>query len=571
MKFIKTIHSLVYVFLHQKMMERTEIPFQVIFESVVEGVILSDKGGIIIMANSAAEALFGYAEGGLTGLTIETLVPKKNQTSHKIKRKTFTKNPSPRNMGMGRDLVGLKKDGSLLPIEISLSNTVINDEPVVIAFIIDITGRKKIEEALQKEKETAGMYLEIAGAFIMVLDNTGNIQMINQKGCYLLEDKEKNILGKNWFDHFIPNKGREQKRKVFNHIINNKHEKRSFEDIIISKSGALKIIDWDFVLIPTSVDQNNSLLCSGVDVTSKRKGEKALKKSEEKLIVYATELEKRVSDRTKQLAEAIDKLKTANDELQEEIKVRKKAEKESQVSFEKEKELNELKSRFVSLASHEFRTPLSTILSSVSLIDRYNTKNTEDKRKKHIHRIKNNVNNLTSLLNDFLNLEALEEGKFQTMCESFNIREFMQEVYEETQAITKSNQSILFYPDKKSFGVFLDKRMLKNICYNLLSNAIKYSDPNQEIEFHYARQGKMIEINVIDHGLGIPKSEQTHLFQRFFRAKNVTGIQGSGLGLYIVKKYVKQLNGSINFTSEYQKGSVFTIQLPIRYDKNITD
>jgi len=452
-----------------------------------------------------------------------------------------------------------------------LSNTVINNETVIIAFVIDITVRKQIEEALQKEKDTAGMYLEIAGAFIMVLDNTGNIQMINQKGCYLLEDKEKNILGKNWFDHFIPDKGREKKRKIFYRIINKKNEKRSFEDIIISKSGEFKIIDWDFVLVPASVSHHNTLLCSGVDITSKKKAETALRKSEEKLIVYATELERRVSDRTKQLAEAINNLESVNDELQEEIKVRKKAEEEAQVSFEKEKELNELKSRFVSLASHEFRTPLSTILSSVSLIDRYDTQATKEKRKKHIHRIKNNVNNLTSLLNDFLNLEILEEGRFQTKCEPFSITEFMQEVHEETQAITKSKQTIILYPDKKSFEVFLDKQMLKNICYNLLSNAIKYSEPHQDIEFRYVKNGKTIEINVIDHGLGIPKSEQPHLFQRFFRAKNVTGIQGTGLGLYIVKKYVEQLNGSVNFTSEYQKGSIFTVQLPIRYDKNITD
>jgi len=552
------------------MTERIDNPFQSIFESVVEGVILSGEEGEIILANSAAEKLFRYERGELIGLPIEALVPQKIRHSHKTNRATFEKDATSRRMGLGRDLAGLCKDGSLIPVEISLSNTIINDKPAVISFIIDITERKKIEEALHKEKETARMYLEIAGAFLMVLDHKGNIKMINQKGCHILENKEPNILGKNWFDYFIPADGREAKRKLFSRIINNKSEKFFYEDVVVSKSGKLKTIEWDFVLIPYS-DQSNSLLCSGVDITSKKKAETALKKSEEKLIVYATELEKRVGDRTKQLANVNESLEVANTELQEEIKVRKKAEEEAQRAFAKEKELNELKSRFVSLASHEFRTPLSTILSSVSLIDRYDTDETLEKRKKHIHRIKNNVNNLTSLLNDFLNLEILEEGRFQANCESFDLASFMEEMQEEAQSITKSNQTILLYTENGPFEVFLDKLMLKNICFNLLSNAIKYSDAQQEIEFRYSKKGERLVIQITDHGLGIPKSEQAHLFKRFFRAKNVSGIQGTGLGLYIVKKYVEQMNGSVTFVSEYQKGSTFTIQLPIRYDKNITD
>ncbi len=571
MNFVKTVYRLDNVFLQCNMKETTNNPFQSIFESVVEGVILTGEKGEIILANTASEKLFGYDVGELIGVSIENLVPKNIRKVHTNHRASFEKESSSRRMGAGRDLFGLHKDGSLIPVEISLSHTVIDDKRVVIAFVIDITERKRIEQALQKEKEAAKMYLEIAGAFLMVLDHKGDITMINQKGCLILENTEHNILGKNWFDNYIPAERREAKRKIFNRIINKDSTKLYFEDVAISKSGTLKTIEWDFVLIPSSSNLTNSLMCSGVDISSRKKAETALKKSEEKLIVYATELEKRVGKRTKQLADANTSLEKANVELQEEIKVRKEAEEKAQRAFAKEKELNELKSRFVSLASHEFRTPLSTILSSVSLIDRYETAETLDKRKKHIHRIKNNVNNLTSLLNDFLNLEILEEGRFQANCEAFDLPPFMQEMQEEAQSITKSSQTITLYQGEDVSEVYLDKLMLKNICFNLLSNAIKYSDPQQEIEFRYSRKEEKLEIQVRDYGLGIPKSEQAHLFKRFFRAKNVSGIQGTGLGLYIVKKYVEQMSGSITFESEYQKGSTFTIQLPIRHDKNTTD
>ncbi len=546
-------------------------PYEAIFQSAVEGVIVSDQKGTIKMANPAAEKLFGYSSKELKSLTIESLIPQKSRKKHISNRNKYTKSPEARNMGIGLDLIALHKNGDIFPVEISLTFTTIEDQPVVIAFIIDITHRKEIEAELKLEKETIKTYLDIAGAIFMVLDQDGNIKLINQKGCKLLSDTEANILGKNWFETFSPPVRKDKIRQIFSRIVSGDNQKRSFEDYVINRNGEQKVVAWDFVIIQDKSGKPATMLCSGVDVTERKKAENALKQSEEKLIVYATELEKRVSDRTKQLAEAIKSLEVANIELQEEIKVREKAELDATKAFQKEKELNELKSRFVSLASHEFRTPLSTIMSSVSLISKYDTPQTLEKKTKHINRIKNNVNNLIGLLNDFLNMEMMEEGKLRTACKWFNMDEFMQEVNDEMQAITKSEQKINLINKVPAGNVFLDYQMLKNICFNLISNAIKYSNIDGIIDVVYNKRGENIEISIVDYGIGIPPQEQTHLFKRFFRAKNASGIQGSGLGLYIVRNYVEQMNGSVNFTSEYQEGSTFNIQLPIKYDEGTTD
>jgi PAS domain S-box-containing protein len=434
---------------------------------------------------------------------------------------------------------------------------------VVVSFIIDITERKIIESEIKREKETAQMYLDIAGAVFMVLDKNGKLKLINQAGSRLLGLPEKEMIGKDWFDNFTPEDRRDKVRTIFERIIKKKTLSRSFEEYIINSKGERRIVYWHIALILDENEKPASLIGSGVDVTDQKNAEAALKRSQEKLIIYATELEKKVSERTKELAEAINNLEKINAELQDEIGTRIKAEEDARNALEKEKELNELKSRFVSLASHEFRTPLSTISSSASLIARYDKPEAFEKRQKHIVRIKNNVNNLTGLLNDFLNLEKVEEGKIVPTYERIDFVALVNEAVEEMQANSKSGQIIELESDNGVPEIYLDKQMLKNIFLNLLSNAIKYSPPESIIKFKYFRREENLHIEVVDEGIGISKSEQSHLFTRFFRAKNASGIQGTGLGLYLVKKYVEEMQGSITFASELEHGTTFKIEFPL--------
>lgn len=408
--------------------------FREIFQSSAEGIIMVDKDGKILMANPVSERIFGYNAGELMNLQMENLLPQRFRHKHTDYRRQFNEHPQPRRMGVGRDLMAARKDGTEFPVEVSLSHKVINDNFVVIAFIIDITERKKAEEAL--------------------------------------------------------------------------------------------------------------------------------KRSEEQLIIYAAELEKKVKARTEALDKTIRQLEKVNLDLQEQIAVRKKAEEEARKSLEKERELNELKSKFVSIASHEFRTPLSTILSSSSLIKQYLEKGDVGKAEKHTNRIKSSVNHLTSILNDFLSLGKLEEGKIEIIKESVQLAKFFSEIQEDMRLLMKPGQSFVFNTEGPEQTIDSDPRVLRNIFLNLISNAIKYSGEGKKVYITVAFSDSNVIIRIKDEGIGIPEGETKHIFDRFFRASNATNIQGTGLGLNIVKRYVDLLDGDITFSSEPDKGSSFIVTLP---------
>ncbi len=413
------------------MNRETPIQFQEIFEGSTEGIVIVNRAGTIVEANPASERIFNYEKGELIGKSLDCLLPDRLRVKHKQFREDFHSAPSPRSMGTGRDLMALRKDGSEFPVEVSLSYTESNGQFLIMAFVIDITQRKKAENAL--------------------------------------------------------------------------------------------------------------------------------KQSEEQLIVYATELERKVEARTEALNELVHKLES-------EVQERKKAEEEVRKSLERERELNDLKSKFVSIASHEFRTPLSTILSSTSLIQQYKERNEFDKQDKHINRIKSSVNHLTGILNDFLSLGKLEEGKLEVLRETFTLQDFLHEVLDEVRPSLKEEQSLVI-DMPKNYQVDTDPRMLRNILFNLLSNASKYSDKGKKITLTCACESGKLKLKVSDEGIGIPESEVKYLFDRFFRASNATNIQGTGLGLHIVKRYIDLLKGSISFASEEGKGSIFTIEIPLTQDE----
>ena len=233
-----------------------------------------------------------------------------------------------------------------------------------------------------------------------------------------------------------------------------------------------------------------------------------------------------------------------------------------QNALKKELELGELKSRFVSMASHEFRTPLTGILSSITLIGKYNSLEQEEKKQKHVRRIQSSVQNLTSILNDFLSLDKLQAGKIICHKAVFDFSKFIEELIEDTNQLKKTGQHIELIQEERAINFYSDPQLLKNVLLNLFSNAIKYTPENKKIEVIVRRMDNNIVIGVKDEGIGIPKYEQKHLFERFFRAKNASNIQGTGLGLNIVQQYVHLLGGKIGFESEENVGSTFEVTIP---------
>ncbi|MEO8473418.1 MAG: HAMP domain-containing sensor histidine kinase [Chryseolinea sp.] len=241
---------------------------------------------------------------------------------------------------------------------------------------------------------------------------------------------------------------------------------------------------------------------------------------------------------------------------------RKKLENNLFKALEKEKELNLLMSQFVTMASHKFRTPLSTILSSVFLLEN-NVEADENERKSYFDKIKRAVHNLTGLLNDFLSLGKLEEGKVKVAFSETEIKSFFQEFLQEIGSIKKAKQKITFTYDGVACTVMTDQLLLKNILMSLLSNAIEYSSFDAEIELAVELKQDNLKIKVADHGIGIPEEEQHQIFKRFYRGQNANNIEGTGLGLNIAKKYIRLLKGTIEFTSQVNKGTTFVTNIPV--------
>lgn len=381
---------------------------------------------------------------------------------------------------------------------------------------------------------------------IITIDQRGIIETLNPAAAAIFEYEPAEVIGNN-ISMLMP----EPDRSKHDSYIHN-YQQTGVKKIIgigrevLGKKKSGKT--FPFLLSVSEVVLKDKIIYTGIihDITKLKEAENAFRK-------LNTELEERVQQRTSELFDAIKQLKETNTKQKEaEVEVRK--------SLEKEKELNELKSRFVTLASHEFRTPLSTILSSVSLITKYEEIGDREKMNKHIYRIKTCVAELTVILNDFLSLSKLEEGIVTNAPTEFNIYLMVKEIQDEMQTMLKENLTFTCVHTGPEM-VCLDKNIIKNILLNLISNAIKYSKEGL-IELSVTATTPTIIFTVKDQGIGIPDADKPFLFTRFFRAHNAVNIPGTGLGLNIVKRYVELLNGLIGVESRIGYGSTFTIEIP---------
>ncbi|MDT0678454.1 PAS domain-containing sensor histidine kinase [Autumnicola musiva] len=400
----------------------------ILFEAASEGIIVVNSSQVVVASNSAAAVMFGYEKGELTGKDLDVLIPRDYHKIHHSHVDQFIEKSEKRQMGHGRDLYGVKKDGSLFPVEAGLNPFEMKEERFVMSLIIDISVRKETQRQIRE---------------------------------------------------------------------------------------------------------------------------------------LNTRLEDKIEIRTRELQESIRELKRLNLDLEDEIAKRKAAERKIKDALQKEKELNELKTKFLSLVSHEFKTPLSGILTSATLIEKYKKEEQQDKREKHLVTIRNKVHYLNNILNDFLSIERLDSGKGQYKYTNFSLKRLINEVVYNANITLKNGQEIMYPKEIEDVTLHQDEKILELILSNLLGNAIKYSPENSLIKFELGFEGEYMIFEVEDQGRGIPEKDQKHIFERYFRAENALLDQGTGIGLNIAKTHLENLGGSITFESKENKGTRFRIEVPV--------
>ncbi|AWM32518.1 sensor histidine kinase [Hymenobacter nivis] len=397
--------------------------FEAVFANATIGIIVCNKAGIMVSANELAGQLFGYTLPALLGQRIEVLVPGAAGYQHELLRETFNQRPEVHSAGVRRVLQGQRQNGSVFPVEVSLSYFYLDEELYVVAYMLDISLKQAAEQELIAQHQ--------------------QIARLN------------------------------------------------------------------------------------------------------------AELEQKVADRTHALLSTLADLEKRGQELA--------------LALTAERELGELKSRFVSIASHEFRTPLTAVLTSATLIGKYPGGDQQAQRVRHLKRIETSVNHLNTILEEFLSVGRIEEGTMETRATTFDLATLLTETLADVQSLRKPGQTIVRLvecPDP----VHLDSSLLRKIVVNLLSNALKYSGENSVVTVRASCQANQLVLSVEDQGVGISKEDQAHLFERFFRARSVSTVPGTGLGLYIIASYLELLRGTIALRSTLGQGTTVTITVPYEND-----
>lgn len=390
----------------------------------------------------------------------------------------------------------------------------------------------------------------------IITDGKGKIVLINPSACKMFGYQPEELI-EHPIEILIPS----HYRKAHVHLRDNFYQHP--QNRVMGSGRDLNGQRKNGETFPVEVSLSTYLLRSEryvtafiVDITHRKDIEQNMRQQQLELEIASNnirrmnaDLEAKVEERTVILKEALLRLEQSQKELSD--------------ALDKERQLNEIKGRFVSMASHEFRTPLSTILSSASLLKKYTTTETQEKRERHIEKIRSSVKHLNDLLEDFLSLGKLDEGKVGISASEFSLTELIQDTVDEMKGLTKNNQQII-YQHKGEEEIYSDKKFIKNILINLISNAIKFSEEGTSILVNSTINDSTAEISVKDKGMGISPEDQQHLFSTFFRGKNVLNIQGTGLGLNIVKRYLDLLGGSIEVYSKLNSGTTISFTIPIK-------
>ncbi|MFD1614085.1 sensor histidine kinase [Gelatiniphilus marinus] len=613
--------------------------FNILLEAVSEGVIIVDNQQNIMEVNTIVESIFGYAKTEILGKALDVLIPSQYHTSHAAYFEAFIKRGKRRKMGEAVDIFGLKKDGTVFPVEVELNPFSIYNKTYVMAMVRDISEKKNTEKQLMLKSRA----LESANNGIIITDalqednpviyfNSASQNLtgfsskeILNNNCRILQGNDRNqkplkklrkAIKKGescqvtlcnykkdgtlfWNDLYImPITNSEGVVTNFIGIQNDVTKRKKAEDerqhlatifdeslneiyvfdvetlkFINANYGAQKNIGYSLEelknMTPLDITHNDN------EANFRKTIDALLQKNVEKLKLetvhqrkdgtnYPVEVHLQLShlgEKNVFVAIILDITELKNQTAKLENKVEERTE-QLKIALSKEKELNELKTKFLSLVSHEFKTPLSGILTSSQLLAKYQLTEQQDKRNRHIKIISDKVHYLNNILNDFLSFEKLESGKLNYRYAHFKLSKVVNEVVYNANMLLKEGQKINYPKNIDELSVFQDEKIIELILSNLIYNAINYSPEHTTIDIEVNQNHETTTFVIKDQGIGIPEKDQNHIFDRYFRGENVVNTQGTGIGLNIVKNHLENIGGTISFISKEHKGSSFTITIP---------
>jgi len=496
-----TIYDITELKQAQQVIHENEKKFRLLVEVAPLAILISDENGKITLVNEQAEQLFGYAQAELLGQSVEILVPQGARALHPQHRAAYLAAPAMRRMARGRELFAVRKDGSEFPVEVQLSFT----ENQTGSFIMDITERKQAAAALREQRDFLQLVVDSVPDIILVKDRAGYFHLVNEGTAKIYGTTPTVMVGQRDAD-----------------IHDNPAAVTLFrqQDLATMDSG-------QSLFIPETIIQGRCYQANLIPLRN-RAGQ---------------------YDRV---------LMVASD-----VTERKRAEETLQQAFTREKELSELKSRFVSVASHEFRTPLSTIAVLTETLSAYRYRLTADQIAQRLDKIRDQVAYLNDVVEDVLQLTHIQarQAKFEPV--QLDLNALCRSIIDEFQSQPAVAQRLSYSCDTQLPTLKLDKRLMRQIMNNLITNAIKYSVPDKRIVVNVTCTGEVLILQVCDEGIGIPKADLKYLFEPFHRAANVGAISGTGLGLAITKEAVEMHGGVISVESQLGVGTTFTIRIPV--------
>jgi len=620
----------------EQALRESENRFRSLIEAAPLATIITNAQGQIMLINKQAEIVFGYRSEELVGQMVEVLIPLNMRDQHPEHRTTYMAQPSVRRMGGTNEFNALRKNGEAFPTEIELSYVNTHSGLLVISFVVDITERKKAEQALRESEMRFGLLVNgVRDYAIYLLDTKGNVVTWNQGAERINGYTTEEIIGKNFSLLYTPEDvASGEPGRVLSIAATEGHFTAEGERIRKDRTRF-----WAEIEVTALKDSEGRLFAFAKvtrDLTERKKAQETLRLSEERYRLLAeniTDIVSRVSqdgiyiDVSPSITSVLgytpeemigksrndfvhpddrdaffQKLQIALEQRSEipltyrsrhrnghyiwlevtrkfilsetgevieyvtssrDITIRKRAEEVLKNTLDKEKELNELKTRFVSTASHEFRTPLATILAIVETLLAYRGKLKEEDIDDKLSKITDQVNYLKSIVEDMLQVVRLQDPKAKYVPVLLNLDDMCRSVMDEFESRADVTQQFVYSCDDSLKYVVLDAKLMRQIISNLISNAVKYSLPYKTITVSLKHSDSLLTLKIQDEGIGIPEADLKHLFKPFHRATNVGTIPGTGLGLVITKESVELHGGFITVDSHVGVGTTFTIMIPL--------